>query len=177
MEIWSEQQWLEALQATLPPGPAWPRDDGATLTAVLRVFARAFTRAGERIAQVPEEGIPGSADETLDEWVSEFGAGDGCSALASEAEKRAAVRSRYAGRGIRNRAFFENLAASLGYEIEITHVTPTVCGDMELGVELTAEDHRFVWQVTTASGAYDALLQCEFERLSKDYGLLLMEFT
>lgn len=46
--VLTETDYLRQLQALLPPGPAWPKDDDATLTRMLAALAAELSRVDGR---------------------------------------------------------------------------------------------------------------------------------
>lgn len=186
------------LQALLPLGSAWPRSPNTTLTKLLDAFALELERVGDRALQVLEESDPRSTIELLPDWERVCGLPDTCSAgLATTIqERRAAVVAKLTAIGGASIAYFTDLAASMGYDIEIEEFRPFITGLSRCGAMLLG-DHpvRHQWRVrvvgprftqfrTGASQCGDRLgkiaraedLECKLKRLKQAHTTLIFSY-
>ena len=71
-----EADFLAALQAYLPTGPAWPRDPDTIVTQILSGIARAQARLHARENQLLIDLFPATTVELLPEWEASVGLPD-----------------------------------------------------------------------------------------------------
>lgn len=139
--------------ALRPPGRLWGDDpDGAAVQiSFWRATAEAFVRAQAAwCTLVNIEAFPCSALGLLEAWERAFGLPDPCvTTPQTVAERQLAVCAKMTARGGQSRAFFQALAAALGYEIEITTYRPFTCGLSECSGpdQIGGSDLRFYWRV------------------------------
>lgn len=74
----SANQYREQLQALLPSGAAWPRNQGAILTATLDALAQELARVDVRMGDLLNEADPRTTNELLTEWERSRGLPDPC---------------------------------------------------------------------------------------------------
>jgi uncharacterized protein YmfQ (DUF2313 family) len=195
--VLSADDYLRQLQALLPPGPAWPRDDDAPLTRELAGISVEPSRIDARATQLAEELDPRTTSELLLDWERVAGLPDACVAASgvtqSTAQRRAALVARLTMIGGQSRAYFIALAAYLGYAITITEFPlHDVCSDVS--ASLNASPWQYAWQVnaalntvielTVADGADDALaawsntaLECVLNRFKPAHTTLIFSYT
>lgn len=137
------------LQALLPTGPAWPREDSAILTKLLDGWAEEFARLDARNEQLLAEFDPRTAYELLNEWEAALGLPDTCRARATTIEARQLdCWRKLAFQAGQTKAFYIALAASIGFEIEIHEFDPNVDDyDASLAAEVAAGRWRYIWRV------------------------------
>lgn len=75
----TDTDYLRQLQSLLPPGPAWPKDDGATLTRLFGALSSELARVDGRAWQLVEEADPRTTGELLADWERSAGLPDICS--------------------------------------------------------------------------------------------------
>lgn len=133
------QDYLGRLQALLPSGPVWPRDEDAWLTKLLTALAAPFTRLHNRGVDVMEEADPRLATETLVEWEDDLGLPDACSAEAATTlqERRRVAHNKLTARGGQSPAYLVERAAALGFPVTITEYRPFRAGMSQAGDPLT----------------------------------------
>lgn len=149
--------YLAQLQALLPPGLAWPRARGSTLTSLLEALAAEFARADARAWKLIDESDPRSALELLTDWERVGGLPDACSAeLATTIqERRAAVVAQLTAIGGASPAYFTALAAAMGYAIAIDEYRPFVTGLGRCGDRLNGGHAvRHQWRVRVSGPRY-----------------------
>jgi uncharacterized protein YmfQ (DUF2313 family) len=148
--VLTESDYLRQMQALLPPGPAWPKDDDALLTRMLGALAAELARVDGRVRQLVDEDDPHMAAELLLDWERVAGLPDTCVALSGQtqsiAQRRAALVARLTMLGGQSKAYFIALAASLGYTVTITEFRPFRAGQSRSG-DPVATNWQFAWQV------------------------------
>lgn len=146
----SETDYLRQLQALLPQGAVWSREDDALLTKLLSAFAAGFSQVDARAGQLVNESDPRTAVELLSDWERVAGMPDPCVAASgqtqSTAQRRAALVARLTMLGGQSKAYFIALAASLGYTITITEYRPFRAGQSRSG-DPVSTNWQFAWQV------------------------------
>lgn len=143
------EHYLSQLQSLLPPGRAWTREPGANLTALLAAWADEFGRVDLRIDQLLGEYDPRMAYELLGEWEAALGLPDPCSSAATSiAARQLNCWRKLAFVGGQTPQFYIDLAAALGFAIEIHEFDPNVDDwDASLTPLITDGRWRFVWRV------------------------------
>lgn len=195
--VLTETDYLRQLQALLPPGPAWPKDDDATLTRLLGALAAELARVDGRAQQLVEEADPRTVAELFADWERVAGLPDTCAQAfggdQAMAQRRAALVGRLTTLGGQSPAYFIGLAAALGYAITITEFRAhCVNDDVEQPLYDTA--WNFAWQVNAALNTVtditvdstvedpiaawgNALLECVIKRLKPAQTTVLFSYT
>lgn len=155
----SGDDYAQALSALLPRGPAWPRDQGSVLMMLVRGLAETWGQLDGRAADLLErETDPRGTMELLEDWERAWGLPDPCVAEPlTIADRQKALVSKMTLEGGQSRAFFLALAASIGYEVQITEHAPFMAGVSEVGDtkddfgdwrwEVAPPEIRFLWSV------------------------------
>ncbi|MDO9235956.1 MAG: DUF2313 domain-containing protein [Aquabacterium sp.] len=193
----TDADYLRQLQALLPPGPAWPKDDAASLTRLLTSLAQELARVDGRALQLVEEADPRATAELFADWERVAGLPDACAVAfggdQTVAQRRAALVGRLTTLGGQSAAYFIGLAAALGYAITISEFAEHSVND---DVEHLLYDNawNFAWQVNaalntvielTVEGTVDdplgawgnALLECVIKRLAPAHTAVLFSYT
>lgn len=125
----------DALLALLPQGQAWPKSPGTTLDLTVRGLAEYWGYVDSRAADLLErESDPRLTIELLPDWERNWGLPDPCyTAPLTIGERQQALVQRMTIEGAQSRAFFINLAASIGYTITITEYRTFVVGIDHVG--------------------------------------------
>ena len=162
MDVTAYQDQLIQL---LPPGRAWPRDPQSTFGRLLGGLAVELARVDGRITDLGEEAYPRTTLELLPDWERVAGLPDDCSgAPDGPTERRVALVNRLAARGGQSPAYFVELAARLGYVIDIAEYGSFDAGTAA-GAELAGDAWRFAWradvqvaaaQLTQGAAEFDA---------------------
>lgn len=127
-----------------PVGPAVAGTD-----PVLQGLAAEYARAHNRLGDLLRESDPRTVYELLTEWERAFGLPDGCVDISDNLEARInALVARVRGAGSATPQYFIDLAATVGYEITITELTPHTVGS-DVDYPLYGEEIRYVWQVNS----------------------------
>lgn len=146
-----KQAYREQLKNLLPVGEAWQAEAGSNMDGVLGVFAAEFAHMHGRVASVITEALPSATQALLEDWEKAAGLPDSCTALGDTlAERKQALVQKLTQTGGQSKSFFYDLAAALGYDIEISENRPFQCGISHCGTDpLTqGEDIRHIWSVT-----------------------------
>lgn len=179
----------------LPRGVLWTVSPGSVKEALLRAMGSECAHADERVLDYLRESDPRTTDELLTDWERVLGLPGPCAELEPTLiGRRYAVVAKLTSQGGQSIAYYVQVAAALGYSIEIeefpmAEVGVTVCGD-----ELNGILCRFVWTVhappgtpiffsADESGAGDPLatvdatpLECALQSIKPAHTLLLFEY-
>lgn len=144
----TSEDYQQALMRLLPRGEAWPQRAGSTLAGLLLALADGYARADEQSEALAEvESMPKTAQILLDNWESFLALPD-CGALADTIEKREeAAQAKFTMAASLNLHFYEELAASHGYDVTITQFFPHNCR-RRCTARLVPRDVRFTTIVT-----------------------------
>ena len=141
------EHYLSQLQALLPPGAAWPREDGQTLTEFLHALAEEFARIDGRASDIIREMDPRTVIEMLTDWERAYGLPDPCTQAADTIPERINVLYEKVIRvGDQSPQYFIDVAAQLGFEITITEFFPFTVGSLANEL-LYGQAWRFAWRV------------------------------
>lgn len=147
----SRQDYGRALASLLPIGFAWTRDPGSVLHRLLLALAGPLFRADARVVDLIEESDPRTALETLVEWERAYALPDSCAPAPDLVEERRdALITRIIGRGGQSVAYFEGVAARIGFPVTIDEFDPLTCVDPCIG-SLYGDDWVFVWRLNAAA--------------------------
>jgi uncharacterized protein YmfQ (DUF2313 family) len=192
-----DTDYLHQLQALLPHGPAWPRDDTAALTRLLAALATELARVDGRAMQLVEEADPRTVAELFADWERVTGLPDACAVAfgcdQSMSQRRAALVGRLTTMGGQSSAYYVGLAAALGYAITISEFNEHSVNDY-VESPLYGAAWNFAWQVnaalnTVTDSAVDgtvedplavwgnALLECVINRLRPAHTTVLFSYT
>ncbi|MGS1116864.1 YmfQ family protein [Castellaniella sp. UC4442_H9] len=116
MAVRSESDYRSQLRALMPPGPAWDPDIYPVPTMVSDAAAAELARVDARANALLTEMFPGTIRELLADWERVMGLPDAClGATAAPGERLTEVVRRFAEVGRQDVAYFEAVAARLGY--------------------------------------------------------------
>jgi len=191
--VYTDADYLAAMQALLPRGRAWPREAAAILTKVLGALAPTYTRQGARAVVLLADAFPVAPVELLPEWEATLGLPDPCAGPSPTIQQRQQqVAARFIAGGGQSVEFFVNFAATLGYPITITQFAPSRFGQ-PFGQPLGGEAWAHAWQVNAPTFTVErfafgrdgfgepfvmwsnVVLQCEIQRLSPAHTTVLFE--
>ena len=162
----SGDDYAEAMQALLPQGQAWPRDDESVLMRVVRGLCQIWGDFELRASKLLEqESDPRITQELLPDWERNWGLPDPCyTSPQSIGERQAALVMRMTMIGAQSREFFIGIAKQIGYTITITEYRPFFiamdgCGDCRVygaGTITTDTPMRNQWGQLIMNAAGDA---------------------
>ncbi len=140
--------YLAELQGLLPPGDL-AREPEAVLTRLLQAFADGLARTDALATGLIEEADPRTTVQLLPDWERVAGLPDICVGGETQTlqERHAWLVSRLTMRGGQSKAWFIDLAASLGYAITIDEFRPFICGLSGCGEQLAGDGAWTVWRV------------------------------
>jgi uncharacterized protein YmfQ (DUF2313 family) len=192
-----DTDYLHQLQALLPDGPAWPRDDTAALTRLLAALATELARVDGRAMQLVEEADPRTVAKLFADWERVTGLPDACAVAfggdQSMSQRRAALVGRLTTMGGQSSAYYVGLAAALGYAITISEFSELSVND-NVEHPLYGLAWNFAWQVNAALNTVteftidstvddplaawgNALLECVINRLKPAQTTVLFSYT
>lgn len=148
MSVNNTEHYLRQLQALLPLGDAWTREEEATLTQFLYALAEEFARIDGRVEDlVVNENDPRTTIEMLSDWERAFGLPDACTEAADTvAERHNVLHEKVTRIGDQSRQYFIDVAARVGYIITITEFDTFNAGD-HAGDTVNGQNWRFAWRV------------------------------
>jgi uncharacterized protein YmfQ (DUF2313 family) len=160
----SGDDYIDALAALLPVGPAWPREYDSTLMKLVGGFSQIWgDPVDRRAADLLEiESDPRFTIEMLPDWERNWGLPDPCyTAPQSIGERHLALLMRMTMLGAQSRAFFISVAAQIGYTITITEYRTFVVGidhvgDARVYGDLPPDPMRNEWGVPIMNARGDA---------------------
>jgi len=118
----------------LPRGLAWPRALDSVTYRLGRALGAEFARVHERAEDLLVEADPATTVELLDEWEEFAGLPDPCNPLVqTRRERLQALKTRLTDIGGSSFDRYTRLAASLGYDIEISTFRPFEFGRSAFG--------------------------------------------
>lgn len=161
-------KYRQMLQRLLPRGPAWTREPGSQLTALLQGLAVEAQRVEDRALALIEEADPRTTTELIDDWERVCGLPGDCTAPTAIADRRALVVQKLLGHGDPNLAFWQEQAEALGFTFgSIEEYRPFSAGD-NAGDHVIGLDWLFCWVlvVATRTAALNELLRCTVEGLT-----------
>jgi uncharacterized protein YmfQ (DUF2313 family) len=167
---YTADQYRQQLKALLPPGRALSLDTTATLHRLLDAIAQEFARIEARARDLVVEAMPDTSIELLPDWERVLGLPDHCLPREdTEAARREAVLAKLAAQGGQSKAYFIELAASLGYpggwiEEFVPFTATSLCTD-----PLNSDPWCFVWwlhvpQRGPGNEGRDRALECLINR-------------
>lgn len=192
-----DADYLHQLQALLPHGPAWPRDDTAALSRLLAALATELARVDGRAMQLVEEADPRTVAELFADRERVTGLPDACAVAfggdQSMSQRRAALVGRLTTMGGQSSAYYVGLAAALGYASTISEFSEHSVND-NVEHPLYGAAWNFAWQVNAALNTVteftidstvddplatwgNALLECVINRLKPAQTTVLFSYT
>jgi len=140
--------YLSQLQALLPPGAAWTREQNAVLTMLLAGLAEELARIDQRADDLLNQIDPRTADELLPDWETVLGLPDACiGELDSVQARMNAAYGTLTATGGASRAYFIAVAEALGFTVTISEYRPFTVGVAAVGDPLYGTDWLYAWRV------------------------------
>jgi len=141
--------FLAAMQALLPRGRVWPRDQDTVQAKVLSGLAPCYERQTARANYLLVDAFPATTYELLPEWESTLGLPDPCAGEAPTIPaRRAQVIARLTAVGGASIPQLVAFAASIGYAVTITQYTQARAGMLRAGQPVNGYDWNFAWKIT-----------------------------
>ena len=123
----SVSEWQDVLQQNMPRGRAWPRDENADLTALIKALSPRLNRLEVNADLLLQEMRPETTVQLLPEWETYLGLPE-CNIPNDDfLVRRAAVVEKYHRKGGLAPWQIEGVAAALGFTIEVKQVLPHHC--------------------------------------------------
>ncbi|STV64146.1 Uncharacterized protein conserved in bacteria (DUF2313) [Klebsiella pneumoniae] len=117
----SVEDWQDVLQQLMPRGKAWPRDQTAALTSLLRGFSSACQLAEANADLLVTEMRPETTDLLLADWEDYLGLPD-CNAIPDGFDRRrdAVVEKYHRKGGLATWQIEQAVKDALGFTIQVT---------------------------------------------------------
>lgn len=138
--------YLSQLQALLPRGLAWARQQTSVLPLLLMAWADEFARVDRRCGDLLNEADPRTTQELLTDWERVAGLPDPCVTIdQSNAQRQVALASKLTMIGGQSRAYFIGIAEAMGYPgATIDEYLPANCNG-NCNDALNSEDDKYAW--------------------------------
>ena len=170
----SKSEWATQEASILPPGLFWSgfRAETGRGHALLRARGAGFSALEESAEQLLVDAFPGTTAQMLADWEKTLGLPDICTpGDLTMVERVEAVVEKLTRIGGMTAAFFEGLAARLGYQITVRQYTPARCGIARCGVsELAPLETAYHWRVKVA-GPRLTRARCGITRCGESLGV------
>ena len=140
--------YLNQLQALLPRGLAWAKEQASNLTLLLAAWADEFARVDLRCDELVNEADPRSAFELLPDWERIAGLPDPCVTIGQSIDQRqSALVSKLIMSGGQSRAYFIGIAEAMGYPgATIDEFWMMTCID-DCNAEINSQADLFCWRI------------------------------
>lgn len=192
----TKQDCLLFLLSLLPPGQINRSLDG-NFAKLLDTPAGEIDRINTLAKRIIEEADPRTSMDFFAEWEAFAGLPDNCSIISdSFAERRAKLIQKLKFKGGQSIAFYEAVADTLGYNIEIRTFRPFIAGRSRCGDSLNnGAASRFIWAVKVIGPRVDKFkagvsrcgerlgtvrraedLECIFHRLNQSHADLIFNY-
>lgn len=150
------------LQAALPQGPAWPKEDDAIISKQLSVWAEEFARVDARIEDLINDADPRTTSELLLSYERVAGLPDECVTTSQSHQQRiSALVTKLQTLGGQSRQYFIDMAADLDYpDATIDEFYPMRCDDPCDSVLNSVAD-RYWWRINLPSDGATYVMKCD----------------
>jgi uncharacterized protein YmfQ (DUF2313 family) len=150
--VFTVTDYLWQFQRLLPRGRVWHRGWGTLQAAALLTLMPTWVRLHGRLNDLIGEIFPCTTSELLPEWEATLGLPDPCiGELDTIQQRQNAVCVKFRARGGQSKAYFEQLAASLGVSIKIKEFAPFRASINRAGDPLYSGDWAFAWEIDAAA--------------------------
>jgi uncharacterized protein YmfQ (DUF2313 family) len=157
----TQADFLQALQALMPRGKAWPRDPAATLTATLNGLAAIFATQTAAANGLLVDAFPSTTVHLLTEWQSTLAQPDPAGPTpANLAQAQQFVKAKFGLPGGQSVQSFLDFATAYGITITVDVRAPFRAGQSRAGQQVGTSDWFFGWYVhlPTADAGYAGLI-------------------
>ena len=139
----SSERYKKQLISLLPPGKLAITDE-SNLAKLLHAFSDEIARIDARVDDLIDESLVSSVHELLNEWEDDYGI---YNRSLTDAERVAILKSKVLQVGQQNKEYFEEIATSLGFDIEIEEFRPAWIELVAIGDYVGSEINIFRWFV------------------------------
>lgn len=140
---YSRADFRAALQALLPTGRIWPREEGTTQAQVLDGLAAVYERQSADAAALLSDAFPARAQQLLPDWEATLGVGG----QLTLQQRRAAAVAQLIGVGGQSIPYLTAYAKALGFDVTITQYGPARAGGAQAGSPCCGDAWSFVWSI------------------------------
>lgn len=123
----TDTQYRDAVLAMLPAGPAWNRAPGSVMHQLMWAIGACMAVLENDLSRIALETRVLFADELLPEWESDYNIPTDTS--LSVEQRRMQILQKLQKKPIPTISALVELAANIGYQIEIIRHLPFCCGD------------------------------------------------
>jgi len=123
----SKSAWTDAIMMQMPRGDIWPREQDSFLYKYVSGYAARLQRAERSANQLLLEMRPESTTNMLEEWETYLSLPECTLSEQKFDARRKAVVEKYRRKGGLQSWAIEELAATLGYTVEVNEIFPHHC--------------------------------------------------
>lgn len=151
----TSKSYTEFLLSLLPPGNI-AKSFGSNIVLIFKLIANELSRIDAAACGLIEEADPRTTQALFEDWEEFAGLPDPCSPTdLTKEERRNRLIQKLTSQGGQSRAFYEQMALDLGYDVSIRQHKPFTCGisqciapSDDVFIAIMPPEHRFVWSVT-----------------------------
>lgn len=144
----SRLDFLWQFQRLLPRGRIWHRGWGTVQAQDLLTLMPTWEALHNRANELITETFPCSTSELLSEWEASLGLPDPCTGeLDTLQQRQAAVCAKFRAGGSQSIAYYQEVAAALGYEITIVNQAPFRVNINRVGEPLYGEQWAYAFKI------------------------------
>lgn len=146
--VYSSLDYLWQVQRLLPRGRIWHRGWGTAQAQYILTLMPTWVRLNNRASNLITDAFPCTTQELLPEWEDTLGLPDQCTGpLPTIQQRQAAVCAKFTADGGQSIAYYEELAARLGYKVTIKQYAPFRAGKNRAGDPVYGAAWAYAWAV------------------------------
>nr|WP_314587000.1 putative phage tail protein [uncultured Pseudomonas sp.] len=169
---------LDQLRLLLPPMSYNPL--AATISALMAADANALD-AGQASGDRVYQALWPATGTALEDWERVLGLPDDCSACAmgaaqTPAQRISGVLAKLLALGGQSRAYFIQLAASLGYVVTITEFRPARAGFARAGDAVNGPEWTTAYRIDVRAANADPVLECRLRAVAPAHATVVFAY-
>lgn len=180
----SVEEYKRLFLSLLPKGSLWTRNPNSLIVKFFKGLAKEFNRLDLSINDLFTENFVTTTTELLIEHETDFDLPEEGFSLADTTQgRRDELLAALVKRGEQDKAYFEEIAENLGYDITITEFTPFWCGVGQCGDPCGDQNNLFYWRIniliSSVTEPYEvniSKLIAKFQKLKPGHTHVLFEF-
>lgn len=146
---YDSQAYANQILSLFPAGPAWDDARAGNIGDLSLAMADELARVDARSQQLAVDWLPSQAVELLPDWERALALPDNCFPDQPQTleQRQLAVVEKFTRIGLQTPAYFEALAAQLGYNVEVEEFFPFSAGSGSAGTAVIDEAWAYTWMV------------------------------
>jgi uncharacterized protein YmfQ (DUF2313 family) len=162
----TKSQYAGGFNSLLPSGIFWNKNPNSQMSQALLPLANVYAYTDSLATGLIQDGFPATTVDLQPEWLESLGLPGGCLvSYANTSQAQSAIVAQLTDAGGCSVAYFENLAASLGFQVTVQQYAPFRVGS-PIGSPLYPASYAFVWSMKVISGSPASYLYCEIAKRS-----------